>query len=158
MTGWRLGWAAAPLPFIKAMGKLQSQSTSNVPAMTQMAAMAALEGSHDFLPEWIEAFDRRRRMMVEGLNQLEGVNCPTPLGAFYVFPDFTNVLGKKWKGEPLRTSLRLAEFLLEEARVAVVPGEGFGAPGCARLSYATGDEVIKEGLIRIGKALSLLGN
>ena len=156
MTGWRLGWAAAPRSFMSAMGKLQSQSTSNVPGMTQMAAMAALEGSHDFLPEWIQAFDRRRRTMVSGLNGMEGVRCPSPQGAFYVFPDFSGVLGRQWKGSPIGTSLRLAEFLLEEARVAVVPGEAFGAPGCARLSYATSDEVIKKGLSRIQSALSSL--
>lgn len=121
-----------------------------------MAAMAALEGSHDFLPEWLEAFDRRRTTMVAGLNAIDGVRCPSPQGAFYVFPDFSGVLDLEWKGAPIGTSLRLAEFLLEEARVAVVPGEAFGAPGCARLSYATSDEVIQKGLERIHAALSAL--
>lgn len=156
MTGWRLGWAAGPRSFMAAMGKLQSQSTSNVPGMTQMAAKAALEGSHDFLDDWIAAFDRRRLAMVDGLNAMEGVSCPRPQGAFYVFPDFSAVLGRLWKGEPLGTSLRLAEYLLETARVAVVPGEAFGAPGCARLSYATSDSVIADGLVRISNALSEL--
>lgn len=157
MTGWRLGWVAAPKELISAMGKLQSQTTSNVTSMAQVAAQAALEGSHDFLTGWLAAFDRRRRMLVDGLNAIDGVFCPTPKGAFYVFADFQDVLDREWKGEPLGTSLRLADYLLEEALVAVVPGEAFGAPGCARLSYATSDDVIAEGIRRIQEAIDRLG-
>jgi len=153
MTGWRLGWVAAPKEIAAAMGKLQSQSTSNVPTMNQVAALAATQGSHEFLEEWIAVFDRRRRMIVEGLNAIEGVSCPMPRGAFYVFPDFSGVLSREWNGSPIGTSLRLAEYLLKEARVALVPGEAFGAPGCARLSYATSDAVIAEGIQRITQAL-----
>ena len=135
------------------MGKLQSQSTSNVPAMTQMAALAALQGSHDFLDDWIRAFDGRRKQMVEGLNQIGGITCPTPVGAFYVFPDCGALLSRSWNGEPIGSSMRLAEYLLDEARVAVVPGEGFGAPGCIRLSYAIDGATIAEGLRRIEAAV-----
>jgi aspartate aminotransferase len=154
MTGWRLGWVAAPRAIAAAMGKLQSQSTSNVPTMCQVAALAATQGSHAFLEEWLSVYDRRRRLIVEGLNAIEGVSCPTPRGAFYVFPDFSGVLTRDWNGSPLGTSLRLAEYLLQEVAVALVPGEAFGAPGCARLSYATSDDVIVEGLRRITNALS----
>ena len=154
MTGWRLGWLAAPKAVVAEVAKLQSQSTSNVPSMNQMAALKATQGSHAFLETWLAEFDKRRRNIVDGLNALEGVTCPMPQGAFYVFPDFSGVLDLKWQGEPIGTSLRLADFLLEEARVAVVPGEAFGAPGCARLSYATSGEVIAEGLSRIRAALA----
>ncbi len=156
MTGWRLGWAAGPRPLIAAMSALQSQSTSNAPSMLQRAAIAALEGPHDFLAAWLEAFDRRRRAIAGALEALPGVTCPMPRGAFYVFPDFSGVLDGKWRGEPLGTSMRLAQYLLEEHLVAVVPGDAFGAPGCLRLSYATSDAVIEEGLRRIRSAIEAL--
>ena len=153
MTGWRMGWVAAPEQLIRAMTNLQSQSTSNPAAMCQMAALEATRGSHAFLGEWVRRFDQRRRMFVTGLNAIPGIVCPMPQGAFYVFPDVRGVLDLMWRGAPLGTSLRLAELLLEEARVAVVPGEPFGAPGFIRLSYATGDAQIEEGLRRIAAVL-----
>lgn len=156
MTGWRLGWLAAPVELVKAADTIQSQSTSNVPGMTQMAALAALQGSHGFLDTWLEVFDRRRHHIVDGLNAMDGVTCALPQGAFYVFPDFRGILHRKWKGEPLGTDIRLAQYLLEEAHVAIVPGEPFGAPGFARFSYATSDAVIEEGLRRIRVALDNL--
>jgi aspartate aminotransferase len=156
MTGWRLGWVAGPKPLIGALTKLQSQQTSNVPGMTQMAAMAASQGSHDFLVDWLAAFDRRRRMIVSGLRAIPGVKCPMPTGAFYVFPDFNGILDLKWHGCPMGDGIRLAEYLLTEHLVAVVPGEAFGAPGCARLSYATSDAVIAKGLERIRVAIEAL--
>ncbi|NUN13510.1 MAG: pyridoxal phosphate-dependent aminotransferase [Myxococcales bacterium] len=156
MTGWRLGWLAAPVELVKAADTIQSQSTSNVPGMTQMAALAALQGSHGFLDAWLQTFDRRRHTIVDGLNALEGVRCALPQGAFYVFPDFRGVLHRKWNGEPLGTDIRLTQYLLEEAHVAIVPGEPFGAPGFARFSYATSDQVIEEGLRRIRVALDKL--
>lgn len=157
MTGWRMGWVAAPKALISAVSNLQGQSTSNPVSFCQVAAIEAVRGSHAYLGEWLAAFDRRRRYLVDALNAMEGVSCVRPEGAFYVFPDMRGVLHRVWNGAPLGTCMRLAQYLLEEARVAVVPGEPFGAPGFVRLSYATGDEVIRAGAERIAEALGRLG-
>ena len=156
MTGWRMGWVAGPKTLISALSNLQGQSTSNPVSFCQHAAIEAVQGSHDYLDAWIEAFDRRRRFLTSALDAIDGVSCRLPEGAFYVFPDMRGVLDRAWQGAPLGTCMRLAQFLLEEARVAVVPGEPFGAPGFVRLSYATSDEVIRTGVERIGEALGRL--
>jgi aspartate aminotransferase len=157
MTGWRIGYAAGPRDIIGAMGDIQSHATSNPTTFAQAGAAAALRGGYDFLPAWLEAFDERRRLLVEALNAIEGVHCVNPVGAFYVFPDFAGVLGRRApNGERIDSSMKLAEYLLDEAGVALVPGEAFGAPGCARLSYATATATVREGAKRIGEALGKL--
>lgn len=156
MTGWRMGWVAAPKALVSALSNLQGQSTSNPVSFCQIAAIEAVRGSHDYLKDWIVAFDRRRLFLVDALNAIPGVSCTRPEGAFYVFPDMRGVLDREWNGAPLGTCMRLAQYLLEEARVAVVPGEPFGAPGFVRLSYATSDAVIKTGVERTAEALGKL--
>ncbi len=150
MTGWRLGYALGPSETIDAMAKLQSQSTSNATTFVQHAALEAFDLPEDLLAERRRTFERRRNRIVEGLNELEGVTCPTPGGAFYAFPDFSSYIGEERRFEG---DFDLADYLLEEAHVAVVPGSAFGAPGHLRLSYATGKAVIEEGLERIADAL-----
>jgi aspartate aminotransferase len=154
MTGWRVGWSVAPLDLAKGMNKLQSQVTSNVCNVAQAAALEALTGPQDAVAEMRTAFDRRRRLAVAHLSAIDGVEVVEPEGAFYVFPSFEGVLGREIAGRPVATTLDLAEVLLEEAKVAVVPGEAFGAPGYARLSYALGDDDLTEG---IGRIADLLG-
>jgi aspartate/methionine/tyrosine aminotransferase len=154
MTGWRVGWTIAPVEIAKGIARLQSQSTSNVANVSQRAALAALTGTQEPVAEMRAAFDRRRRIAVERLSAIDGVVCPTPEGAFYVFPSFAGVLGHEIAGRPVTTSLELADVLLDEANVAIVPGEAFGAPGCARLSYALSDEDLVEGIERIAKLLT----
>ncbi len=153
MTGWRVGWAIAPVPLTKGMAKLQSQSTSNVCNVAQAAALEALTGPQDAVAEMRTAFDRRRRIAVDALRAIRGVEVVEPEGAFYVFPSFEGVLGRELAGRTVSTTLELAEVLLEQAKVAVVPGEAFGAPGYARLSYAISDEHIEEGISRIAALL-----
>ena len=154
MTGWRVGWAVAPQEVIAGMGKLQSQSTSNVSNLAQAASVEALTGPQDAVEEMRLAFDRRRRLAVERLAAIDGVSVVEPEGAFYVFPSFEDVLGRDLGGRTPTTTLELAEVLLEEAKVAIVPGEAFGAPGYARLSYALGDEDLAEGIDRIARFLA----
>lgn len=154
MTGWRVGWAIAPVPLTKGMAKLQSQSTSNVCNVAQAAALEALTGPQDAVAEIRATFDRRRRLAVDALRAIEGIEVVEPEGAFYVFPSFEAVLGREIAGRQVTSTLGLAEVLLEEAKVAVVPGEAFGAPGYARLSYALSDEHIEEGIARIATLLS----
>ena len=154
MTGWRVGWIIGPQDVINACISLQSHSTSNVTNVAQAAALAALEGGLDAAAMMREAFDRRRQTIYKLLNDIDGVSCYEPEGAFYAFPSFKGVLGKTYKGRTISTTLELTEFLLEEAKVAIVPGEGFGAPGYARLSYALGDDDLVEGVNRIADALS----
>ena len=151
MTGWRIGFAAAPLPIAQAMISIQSHSTSNPNSIAQKAVLAALRGSQEPVEKMRLEFDRRRLMMLEGLRAIPGIKCHRPGGAFYLFPDVGELLGKRFKGRVLSSSLEMAEVLLEEFRVAVVPGEAFGAPGYLRLSYATSRDQIEKGL----KALSL---
>jgi aspartate aminotransferase len=153
MTGWRVGWMIGPKDVIKAAANLQSHQTSNVNNIAQRAAIAALTGDLSAVEEMRTAFDRRRRTMVSMLNEIPGVVCPEPTGAFYAYPSVKGVLGRQIAGRTPRTSTELAELILEEAEVAVVPGEAFGAPGYLRLSYALGDYDLAEGVGRIAKLL-----
>jgi aspartate aminotransferase len=145
MTGWRLGWMVGPSDAIKAAANLQSHLSSNVSNISQRAAIAALNGPQDAVAVMRDAFDRRRQAVVAGLNQIEGVVCPTPQGAFYAYPDVTALLTRVG----LATSLELADYILDRGEVAVVPGEAFGPSGYLRLSYALGDEALAEGIARL---------
>ncbi|MEO8556595.1 MAG: pyridoxal phosphate-dependent aminotransferase [Actinomycetota bacterium] len=153
MTGWRVGWMIGPRDVIKAATNLQSHSTSNVSNVSQRAAIAALTGSLDAVEEMRVAFDRRRRTIVGMLNDIEGVECPTPSGAFYAYPSVKGVLGKTIRGRVCTTSAELAALILDEVEVAVVPGEAFGPSGYLRLSYALADNDLVEGVARIQKLL-----
>ncbi len=153
MTGWRVGWMIGPKDVVKAATNLQSHQTSNVNNVAQRAAIAALKGDLSAVEEMRTAFDRRRRTMVSMLNEIPGVVCPEPTGAFYAYPSVKGVLGRQIAGRTPQTSAELAELILEEAEVAVVPGEAFGAPGYLRLSYALGDDDLVEGVARIAKLL-----
>ncbi len=153
MTGWRVGWLIAPPDVAAAATNLQSHTTSNVSNVSQAAALAALTGSLDFTTMMRGAFDVRRRRMHELLAAIPGVSSAEPEGAFYAFPSFEGVLGREINGRRPETTLALAEVLLEEAGVAIVPGEAFGAPGYARLSYALGEDELVEGLTRLGEVL-----
>jgi len=154
MTGWRVGWMIGPRDVIAAATNLQSHSTSNVSNVSQRAAIAALNGDLAAVTEMRAAFQRRGAMMHRLLNEIPGVECVEPQGAFYCFPSFRGVLGRSIAGRVPTTTLELCEILLEEAHVAIVPGEAFGAPGYARLSFALGDDDIVEG---IGRIAALLG-
>lgn len=149
MTGWRLGWTIGPDDVIAAAANLQSHLTSNVNNIAQVAAVAALTGPQDEMARMRDAFDRRRRLMVELLSGITGVECVEPGGAFYAFPALEGLLGRDLGGATASSTAELGELLLEKARVAVVPGEAFGAPGYARLSYALGDDELVEGLDRL---------
>ncbi|MFO7779105.1 MAG: pyridoxal phosphate-dependent aminotransferase [Nitriliruptoraceae bacterium] len=153
MTGWRVGWAVAPPEIAAGMAKLQSQVTSNVCNVAQAAAIEALTGPQAAVEEMRQAFDRRRRLAVGSLSAIEGVSVVEPKGAFYVFPSFEGVLDREVGGRHVGTSLELADVLLTEAKVALVPGEAFGAPGYARISYALGDDDLVEGISRIATLL-----
>jgi aspartate/methionine/tyrosine aminotransferase len=153
MTGWRVGWLIGPKDVVKAATNLQSHATSNVSNVAQIAALAAVTGDLSAVAEMREAFDRRRQTMVRMLNEIPGVLCPEPLGAFYVYPSVKALLGKDFGGRRPQTSAELAELILEEAEVALVPGEAFGTPGYFRLSYALGDEDLTEGVSRVAKFL-----
>ena len=154
MTGWRVGWMIGPRDVIKAATNLQSHSTSNVANVSQRAAVAALNGSLDAVEEMRVAFDRRRRTIVGMLNDIEGVECPMPSGAFYAYPSVKGVLGKTIRGRVCTTSAELAALILDEVEVAVVPGEAFGPSGYLRMSYALADNDLVEGVARIQKLLS----
>ncbi len=154
MTGWRVGWIIGPKDVVKAASNLQSHATSNVANVSQAAALAAVSGDLTAVDEMRKAFDRRRRTIVGMLNEIDGVVCPEPEGAFYVYPSVKGVLGRKIRGRTPATSAELAELILEEAEVAVVPGEAFGTPGYLRLSYALGDEDLVEGVTRIQNLLA----
>ncbi|TDW88867.1 pyridoxal phosphate-dependent aminotransferase [Kribbella sp. VKM Ac-2566] len=154
MTGWRVGWMIGPKDVIKAATNLQSHQTSNVCNIAQRAALAAVSGDLSAVDEMKVAFDRRRRTMVRMLNEIPGVECPEPTGAFYAYPSVQGVFGKQINGRTATTSAELADLILDEVEVAVVPGEAFGAPGYLRLSYALGDDDLAEGLGRIAKLLS----
>jgi aspartate/methionine/tyrosine aminotransferase len=153
MTGWRVGWLIGPTDIVAAATNLQSHATSNVSNVAQAAALAAVSGDLSAAAMMREAFDARRKTMVRMLNEIPGVECPTPLGAFYCFPSVKTLLGKPLRGRTPQTSTELAELILDEVEVAVVPGEAFGAPGCFRLSYALGDDDLAEGVGRIAKLL-----
>ncbi len=154
MTGWRVGWMIGPKDLIKAATNLQSHLSSNVSNVSQRAAMAALTGDLSAVHKMGEAFDRRRKLIVKLLNEIPGVSCPTPTGAFYVYPSVKNVLGKEIRGKRPKTSAELATLILDEVEVAAVPGEAFGPSGYLRFSYALGDEDIVEGIGRVKKLLS----
>ena len=151
MTGWRLGWMIGPTDVIAAASNLQSHLSSNVSNISQRAAIEALTGPQDTVEEMRQAFERRRNVIVAELNRIPGVICPTPEGAFYVYPDVTGLLGREWGGITPTTSLELADLILEQAEVAVVPGEAFGPSGYLRLSYALGDAPLLEGVQRLQK-------
>ena len=154
MTGWRVGWMIGPKDVIKAASNLQSHLSSNVANVSQRAAIAALEGDLSAVEMMRKAFDRRRRIIVKMLNEIPGVLCPTPRGAFYVFPSVKGVLGKEIRGRRPQTSSELADLILDEVEVAVVPGEAFGSQGYLRLSYALGDDDLIEGVTRIARLLA----
>jgi aspartate aminotransferase len=149
MTGWRLGWMVGPADAIAGASNLQSHLSSNVSNISQRAAVAALTGPQESVLQMREAFDRRRKLMVDGLNSIPGVVCPLPEGAFYVYPDVTGLLNREWGGVTPTTSLELADLVLEQAEVAAVPGEAFGPSGYLRFSYALGDDDIREGVSRL---------
>ncbi|WP_182525680.1 pyridoxal phosphate-dependent aminotransferase [Nocardioides dongkuii] len=151
MTGWRVGWLIGPKDLVKAATNLQSHATSNVANVSQRAAIAALEGDLTAVEEMKTAFDRRRHTIVRMLQEIDGVVCPMPGGAFYAYPSVKGLLGREHGGRTITTSAELAEYILEEAEVAVVPGEAFGSPGYLRLSYALGDDDLVEGISRLQK-------
>jgi aspartate aminotransferase len=149
MTGWRLGYAVGPKDIIGAMYKLQDQSTSNATSFVQHAAVEALGSNAEVITNMVQAFERRRKRMLELFALIPDVSCAAPDGAFYMFPSFAKVLGRKLSGELIDSTVRLAEVLLEKERVAVIPGEGFGAPGHLRFSFAASIEIIEEGLRKV---------
>jgi aspartate aminotransferase len=154
MTGWRVGWMIGPADLVKAATNLQSHATSNVANVSQRAALAALTGDLAAVDEMRKAFDRRRRTIVSMLNEIDGVVCPVPGGAFYAYPSVKGLLGREYDGRTITTSAELAEYILDRAEVAVVPGEAFGSPGYLRLSYALGDDDLVEGITRLQKLFS----
>jgi aspartate aminotransferase len=158
MTGWRIGFACAPKPLISAMDTLQGQSTTNAAAVSQAAALAGVEGPTEELERMRVEFDKRRVVMVQALRAIPGVTCVEPKGAFYAFPDLSAFIGRKTpEGKALANDGQLCEYLIEEARVAVVPGSAFAAPGYVRLSYATSMKNVEEGVSRMAAALGRLG-
>ena len=154
MTGWRVGWMIGPTDIVKAATNLQSHETSNVANVSQRAALAAVTGSLDDVVRFRESFDRRRLAMYEALNAIPDVTCLEPEGAFYAFPSFKSVLQREVAGRQVRNTLELADLILTEAKVAIVPGEAFAAPGYARLSFALGDDDLAEGIARIAELLA----
>ncbi|MCD4550296.1 MULTISPECIES: pyridoxal phosphate-dependent aminotransferase [unclassified Schaalia] len=154
MTGWRVGWMIGPQDIIAAATSFQTHLTSNVSNVAQCAALAAVEGSLDAVYSMREAFDRRRRTMVSMLREIDGLEVPTPKGAFYAYPNVKNILGRSIRGHVPTTSAELADLILNEVEVAVVPGEAFGPSGFIRLSYALSDEDLVEGVGRIQDLLS----
>lgn len=157
MTGWRMGFAAGPKDLIAAMGKIQGQVTSNPTSITQKACVAAFGESQDFVQEMVVEFKKRRDFIVKAFNEIEGIECFNPQGAFYVFPNIQKLFGKKTlSGSVIQTASDFADYLLDDYKVAVVPGEGFGAPDYIRLSYATSMANIQEGLKRIKEAVGKL--
>ncbi|MGI8710309.1 MAG: pyridoxal phosphate-dependent aminotransferase [Acidimicrobiales bacterium] len=154
MTGWRVGWMIGPPDVVKAATNLQSHETSNVANVSQRAAVAALRGGLDDVARFRESFDRRRQTMHRALDAMDDVSCLEPAGAFYAFPNFQAVLQRKVAGHAVGSTLELADLLLTEAKVAIVPGEAFAAPGYARLSFALGDDDLGEGIQRIADLLA----
>jgi aspartate aminotransferase len=151
MTGWRVGWLIAPPDLAAAAANLQSHATSNVANVSQRAALAAVTGDLSAVAQMKESFDRRRKTIVSMLSEIDGVVCPMPKGAFYVYPSVKGLLGQEYDGRVIDSSADLAEYILEQAEVAVVPGEAFGTPGYLRLSYALGDDDLVEGITRLQK-------
>ncbi len=153
MTGWRIGYTAGPKEIISAMTKIQSQSTSNPTSISLKAATEALNGNKDCLETMRKEFERRRNYIVERLNKINGINCLKPEGAFYVFPNISGLLGKEYNGKLVNTDMEFADYLLDEAKIAVVPGSAFGAEGYIRLSYATSMENIVNGIDRLEQSI-----
>ena len=151
MTGWRVGWLIGPKDIVKAATNLQSHATSNVSNVAQRAAVAAVSGDLSAVAEMKAAFDRRRRLIVSMLNEIDGVVCPEPKGAFYAYPSVKGLLGRTIDGVTPQTSAELAGLVLDRAEVAAVPGEAFGSPGYLRFSYALGDDDLVEGITRLQK-------
>jgi len=156
MTGWRIGFAAGPKHLLTAMANIQSQSTSNPCSISQKAAVAALRLGGSFTEKMVAEFDQRRRVMVERLNAMPGVRCSMPTGAFYAFPNVQGLLGRQGPGGTVKTPTDLANYLLHDARVAVVPGEPFGSSHHLRMSYATGMDIIRRGMDRLEAAFAKL--
>lgn len=156
MTGWRLGYVAGPKPLISAMNLVQDQSTSNASSIGQKAALAALQGPPDTINAMVAEYRARRDMFVAGLNALDGVRCRMPEGAFYALADVRGLFGRMYKGRPLVSAMQLSEILLDDFRVAAVPGEPFGADGYIRMSFATSREVLQKGLARLGELVGSL--
>lgn len=154
MTGWRIGYACGPEEIISAMTRIQSQSTSNPNSIAQKAAVEALTGPQAEAESMVIELDKRRRRIVELLNQIDGINCSLPDGAFYVFPNVSRFFNKSYGGRLLSSALDLTKFLLEEAKVAIMPGEVFGSPEHIRIHYSASMKDIEIGICRIGKALS----
>ena len=153
MTGWRIGYSAGPEKIIKAMSKIQGQATSCANSIGQRAGIEALSGDQKYVKEMLSLFMSRRDLIVDLLNDIKGVSCFLPGGAFYAFPDFSTYLGKRAEGTLLRDTFDISEYILKFANVVTVPGDGFGAPGHIRFSYATNKDTIKEGLKRVKSAL-----
>ena len=156
MTGWRIGWIAAPQWIASACSMLQGQYTSGPSSISQKAALAAYTGDQSCVSEMRAAFERRRNLVVELLKEIPGLNVNNPMGAFYIFPECKSYLGKSFNGKTVETATDVAMYILENAHVACVGGDAFGAPGCIRISYATSDENIKKAIARIKEALSKL--
>jgi aspartate/methionine/tyrosine aminotransferase len=154
MTGWRVGWLIGPPDLVQAASNLQSHATSNVANVSQRAALAAVSGDLSAVAMMRDAFDRRRKTIVEMLSAIDGVCCPAPGGAFYAYPQVKGLLGRPLRGRTATSSIELAELILDEAEVAVVPGEAFGTPGYLRLSYALGDDDLVEGISRIQRLVA----
>jgi aspartate aminotransferase len=154
MTGWRVGWLIGPADIVRAAANLQSHSTSNVNNVAQVAALAAVSGDLSAVAEMRAVYDRRRRAIVSLLNEIPGIVCPEPLGAFYAYPSVKGLLGTSVRGRTSANSAELATVILEEAEVAVVPGEAFGTPGYLRMSYALSDDDLAEGIARIAKLVA----
>jgi aspartate aminotransferase len=151
MTGWRVGWLIGPTDAITAATNIQSHETSNVANVSQRAALAAVSGGLEDVAMMRAAFDRRRNTIFRMLNDIDGVVCIEPEGAFYAFPSVKGLLGKSLRGQRPTTSAELAELCINEAKVAVVPGEAFGSPGFFRMSYALGDDDLVEGVSRLAE-------
>ena len=153
MTGWRIGYSAGPSYIIKAMSKIQGQATSCANSIGQKAGIEALLGSQKCVQDMKNAFKKRRDLIIELLNDIPDVSCAIPGGAFYAFPNFGKYLGREVNGKLLKDTFDISEYILQSAKVVTVPGDGFGAPGHIRFSYATDSETIKEGISRVTKAL-----
>ena len=156
MTGWRIGYAAGDKEVINAMGKLQGQSTSNPTSISQWAALEAYRGPHDIIEERTREFEKRKNYIVERLNSIPGIKCFSPQGAFYAFPNISGFFGKRYNGKAINSSMDFTEFLLDEAKVAVVPGDSFGSDNHVRISFATSMENIIKGMDRIEEAVKKL--
>lgn len=156
MTGWRIGYMAGPEWIIKACIKLQGQMTTGAASISQRASLEALTGDQSCVLEMRDAFLRRRNLILKHVSEIEGVRCPTPGGAFYVFPDLSAYVGKSFNGKKLETDMDLCIYLLEEGHIATVPGSAFGKDGCVRISYANSDENLEKAMQRLKKALAAL--